>query len=93
MPSIGQQSGSSTRRIVFVVLLIVSLVLATVYAREGENGPIHAVQGAVMGATGQVGRIGAGIGAVTEAAGSAVSDATANPSTLTALREATISRE
>ena len=87
MPSIGQQSGSSARRIVFVVLLIVSLALATVYAREGEDGPIHSVQGAVMGATGQVGRIGAGIGAATEAAGSAVSDATANPSTLTALRE------
>ena len=87
MPSIGQQSGSNTRRIVFAVLLVISLVLATVYAREGENGPIHTVQGGVMSVTGQVGRVGAGIGGATQATGDALADATANPGTLTALRE------
>ena len=87
MPSNYQQSGLSTRRVVFVVLLVVSLVLVTVYAREGDDGPIHAVQNGVMSVTGQVGRIGAGIGGGTETLGNAVDDATANQATLTALRE------
>ena len=88
MPLNLQQSGSSSARIiVLVVLLILSLVLLTVYAREGENGPIHSVQGAVMGGSATVGRAGAGLGSATEGAGTALSDATANDSTLSALRE------
>ena len=87
MPSNYQQSGPLTRRAVFVALLIVSLVLATVYAREGDGGPIHAAQNGVMAVTGQVGRVGAGIGGGTEMLGNVADDATANPATLTALRE------
>lgn len=87
MPSNYQQSGPLTRRAVFVALLIVSLVLATVYAREGDDGPIHAAQNGVMAVTGQVGRVGAGIGGGTEMLGNVADDATANPATLTALRE------
>ena len=87
MPSNYQQSGPLTRRAVFVALLIVSLVLATVYAREGDDGPIHAAQNGVMAVTGQVGRVGAGIGGGTEMLGNVADDATANPATLTALRQ------
>lgn len=83
-----QQSGSrATRRILFVVLLVTSLVLATVYAREGQEGPLHTAQNAVMDLTGQAGGLTAGIGATTEAVGDAMSDAVANPNTLSGLRE------
>ena len=83
-----QQSGSfATRNVVFVVLLIVSLVLAGVYSQEGESGPLHAAQSGVMGVTGQAAGVGAGVGAATGGAAKAASDVTANPSTLSALRE------
>lgn len=78
---------NTTRRALFVILLVVSLVLAGVYAREGESGPIHKVQNTVMGITGHVGTVSAGLGAATEATGAALEDATANPTTLNGLRE------
>lgn len=88
MPLNLQNIGSTTaRRALFVILLVASLALATVYAREGDGGPIHAAQDAVMGATGSVGMVSAGFGAATEATGDAVADATANPTTLNGLRE------
>lgn len=88
MPLMQQQIGSPTaRRLLLVVLLVASIALATVYAREGEGGPVHAVQDAVMGVTGNVGSAGAGLGSAAQAAGSAVADATANPTTLSGLRE------
>lgn len=83
-----QQSGSSaTRNVVFVILLVLSLVLATAYAREGEQGPIHSVQNVFTGASSRVGSAGAGLGSAAETAGSSISDATADSSTLTALRQ------
>jgi rod shape-determining protein MreC len=88
MPLNQQQSGApAARRVLFVVLIVASLVLATVYAREGADGPIHSVQGAVMGVTGGVGGVGMGLGAAAGSVGTAVSDATANPNTLSGLRE------
>lgn len=88
MPLNLQQNGSSAaRNIVLVVLLVVSLVLVTLYAREGAGGPIHSIQNELMGSSATMGRVGAGIGAATESAGDALSDAAANDATLTALRE------
>ena len=88
MPLNQLQIGSPiARRVLFVVLLVVSLALLTVYAREGGDGPIHGFQNSVMGATGRVNSMGAGLGAATESAGNAVADITANPTTLTGLRE------
>ena len=76
-----------TRRILLVVLLIVSLVLAIVYGREGDGGPLHAVQNTVMNVSGQATGTTAGIAAMGEATGVALGDATADPATLSALRE------
>lgn len=88
MPFSVQQSGpSSSRRIVLVVLLVVALVMATVYAREGQDGPLHTVQARFMDITGQVGTVSAGLGAATDAGGDLVGNATANENTLSALRE------
>lgn len=88
MPVIKQQDGYSfARRIVFIVLLVVALVLATVYGREGKEGPLHTAQNAIIGVTGQAAAISAGLGVVTDAAGNVVDDVTADEQTLTALRE------
>ena len=83
-----QQNGSSAaRNIVFVVLLVVSLVLVTLYAREGSAGPLHSVQNTLVGGSAQVARAGSGLGSATESAAGALSDATASDSTLSSLRE------
>ncbi|HAM15820.1 MAG TPA: rod shape-determining protein MreC, partial [Eggerthellaceae bacterium] len=82
MPLNTQQSGSPVvRRIVLVVLLVASVALATVYGREGESGPIHAVQNAVMGVTGGVGSVSAGVGVATAGVGDLAANATANDQT------------
>ena len=88
MPFNMQQNGApGVRSIVLVALLIVSLVLATVYAREGATGPIHSVQHVLTGGSAVVGSAGARVGSATESAGNSVTDLTANESSLTALRE------
>ena len=70
MPMNSQQNGSAfARRILFIVLLVAALALATVYGREGQEGPIHSVQNAVIGVTGQVAAVSAGLGGATAAAG------------------------
>lgn len=88
MPYEMRQTGyQPTRRILLIVLLVLSIVLAVLYAREEGEGPIHAVQDRVMSVTVQAGSTTAGIAAVGESTGDAVADATASPETLTALRE------
>lgn len=88
MPLNLQQSGvRPPRRVLLIVLLAVSLGLCAVYAREGQDGPLHAAQDAVLGVTGSAMRVGAPLGAANDDAAEAAADLTANPSTLTALRE------
>lgn len=88
MPLNVQQNGSSAaRRVLFILLLVVSVVMATMYGREDASGPLHAAQSAVMGATGQAAGVSAGVGAVTGSAAEALGDATADPTTLSGLRE------
>ena len=89
MPAFSQQSNgpSLARRVLFVVLIIAALAMLVVYANEGDEGPLHSAQSTVMGATGQVGGYGAGIGAATESVGDAASNATADPTTLEGLRQ------
>lgn len=88
MPLNQQQSRLPiSRHVLLVVLLVASLALATLYAREGQDGPLHSAQNAVMGVTGSVGSVGAGLGAAGEASADALQNATADPNTLTGLRE------
>ncbi|MBR3182714.1 MAG: rod shape-determining protein MreC [Eggerthellaceae bacterium] len=88
MPFNMQQNGApGARNIVLVALLIVSLVLVTVYAREGATGPIHSFQNLFTGGSAVVGSAGARVGSATESAGNSVTDLTANESSLVALRE------
>ena len=38
------------RRVLLVAFLVASLALVTLYSREGQDGPLHAVQSGVSGA-------------------------------------------
>lgn len=88
MPLNVQQPGPRpVRRILLVVLLVASIVLVTVYAREGDEGIIHSAQNAIMGVTTAAGGATAGVAATGQAVSNAASDVTANADTLTALRE------
>lgn len=88
MSPIQLQSGSPiVRNVLLVVLLVASLALATMYAREEQDGPLHSAQSAVMGVTGSVGSVGSSIGVAGESSIEALHDATANPTTLSGLRE------
>lgn len=73
--------------ILLVALLVVSVALVTVYSREGADGPLHSAQNAVAGAIAPLKLAGAGVSSGVEAAGQAAADATADESTLSALRE------
>ena len=89
MPTFMQQSNGSSvaRRVLFVVLIVAALAMLVVYANEGEKGPLHSAQSSVMGATGQIGSFGTGIGVAAESAGTAAANATADPTTLEGLRQ------
>jgi len=70
-----------------VVLIVASIVMLTVYAREGDGGPLHSMQNGVMNVSGRAGGATAVVRGGVESIGGAVEDATANPTTLNALRE------
>lgn len=74
-------------RILLIVLLAASVVLVTVYSREGEGGPLHSVQNAVSGIAAPLKFAGAGVSSGVDSAGDALSDATAGEGTMSALRE------
>ena len=83
-----QQSGSdSARRVLFVVLLAVALILVAVYNREGEGGMLHRTQAAVGGVTAPAQYAGAHVNAAVTSIATDVSDLTADPTTLSELRE------
>ena len=67
--------------------LALSLACVAVYSREGESGPLHAVQGGFQTAVTPLTFIGAAVGAVTDAASTAVGDVTADEATLSTLVE------
>lgn len=70
------------RRVLLVILLVVSLALLTTYAREGENGPLHGAQSAVSGAFAPLSLAG------TASVGESIENMTADDGTLSGLRDA-----
>ena len=70
-----------------IALLVISLALSIVYSREGEHGILHGIQNGVISLTAPITGLGAGIGARTDDLGERIEDATADASTLSALRE------
>ena len=83
-----QQSGSATfRRLLLVVLLAVSLVLVTLYSREGEDGPLHSIQQAVQSVVAPFKFVGAAANAGLSSVGEDIENLTADDATLSELRE------
>lgn len=88
MPLNFQQSGSpASQRLVLAVLLVVSIVLVGIYSHEGDAGVLHGIQNVVAASTTPAQRAGAGVGAATESLGDLATDATADASTMSALKE------
>lgn len=74
-------------RIIFIVVVAVSVVLMTVYSMGGANGPLHVVQRAVNAVVAPFEFLGTSGGAFVENASQAVGDATADEKTLSELRD------
>lgn len=75
------------RRVLLIGLIVASVVMMTVYGREGETGPLHTLQSAVSGAVSPLRIVGGSIESATSAVGDTVDNITADQSTLSGLRE------
>lgn len=73
--------------VVFIVLLALSLVIVTVYSREGEGGPVHSLQNAFSAIVAPVSAVGEGAGAAGDALSDAVANAMVEETTLSGLRD------
>lgn len=84
----GQQKRQAPfKQALIAILLVLSLVMAVLYSREGEGGVLHTLQGAAHTISTPFQLVGTGIGSVAENVGEQVENATADESTLSALRE------
>lgn len=75
------------RRVLLIGLIVASVVMMTVYGREGETGPLHTLQSAVSGAVSPLRIVGGSIESATSTVGDTVDNITADQSTLSGLRE------
>lgn len=83
-----QQQGSALmRRVLLIALIVASLVMVTLYGREGSAGPLHTLQSAVSGAVSPLRIVGGSIESATSTVGDTVDNITADQSTLSGLRE------
>ncbi len=82
-----QRTSTFVRRALLGALIVVSIALLTVYAREGDGGFLHQVQGAVSGIVAPIETAGGAVAQVGDDAATAVEDAMADESTLSELRE------
>ena len=75
------------RRVLLVAFLVASLALVTLYSREGQDGPLHAVQSGVSGAVAPLKFVGAAASAGVNDAAEGFGNLTADESALSGLRE------
>lgn len=75
------------RRVLLIGLIVASVVMMTVYGREGDTGPLHTLQSAVSGAVSPLRIVGGSIESATSTVGDTVDNITADQSTLSGLRE------
>lgn len=83
IPFGGQFKGTG----LLVILLVVSLVLVVVYVREGDEGPLHAVQDSASAIASPLTSVGSATGSLAASASSSLEDLTADGQTLNQLRE------
>lgn len=85
-----QRSSVFLRRVLLVAFLVASLALVTLYSREGQDGPLHAVQSGVSGAVAPLKFVGAAASAGVNDAAEGFGNLTADESTLSGLRESNV---
>ncbi len=73
--------------VLVVLLLVASVALSTVYAREGQDGPLHRVQSVAGMAAAPLQFVGAGVAYAADSAGDAVENATVSNESYTALQQ------
>lgn len=83
LPFGGQLGGTG----LLVILLVVSLVLVIVYAREGDEGPLHAMQDTTSSAVSPISSVGASAGSLAASASNSVEDLTADGATMSQLQQ------
>ena len=77
-----QRSSVFLRRVLLVAFLVASLALVTLYSREGQDGPLHAVQSGVSGAVAPLKFVGPAASAGVNDAAEGFGNLTADESTL-----------
>lgn len=74
-------------QVLLAIFLVVSLACVVVYAREGEEGPLHTSQSFLSSASSPFKAAGASVSGVVDNVGDAVENVTASDETLQGLRE------
>lgn len=83
IPFGGQFKGTG----LLIILLVVSLVLVIVYAREGDEGPLHTVQDSTSAIMSPLSNVGAAANTLAASATDSVEDLTASGQTMNQLQE------
>lgn len=83
LPFGGQLGGKG----LLVILLVVSLALVIVYAREGDEGPLHSLQGSTSALSSPLTSAGTAAGSLAQSATTSVEDLTADGQTMSQLQE------
>ena len=73
--------------VLLIVLLVVSLLCVFVYNAEGEDGPLHRVQAAAGVVTSPISSVGVGISTAQTAAQTTLEDLSADPNTVSELKQ------
>lgn len=79
--------GQFNSTMLLVLLLVISLVLVVVYAREGEEGPLHTIQDSTSALSFPLSSIGAASSSLAASATASLEDLTADGQTMNQLQE------
>lgn len=79
--------GQFNSTMLLVLLLVISLVLVVVYAREGEEGPLHTIQDSTSALSSPLSSIGAASSSLAASATASLEDLTADGQTMNQLQE------
>lgn len=79
--------GQFNSTMLLVLLLVISLVLVVVYAREGEEGPLHTIQDSTSALSSPLSSIGAASSSLVASATASLEDLTADGQTMNQLQE------
>ncbi len=82
-----QFGGQLGGRALLALLLVASLALVVLYAREGEQGALHSLQNTTSAVSSPLSSVGASVGSLAASAGTSVEDLTASDATLSQTRQ------